>query len=293
MYIRTVGIGISILVATAGLPKVRAGESEGAAGTYAQGVEQLTQGDFDTALKLFSQAARADSENREYSQQYAMVRRVVKMRKSIASEKNPEKWRAKAQALRAFYFEQSIYKEALALDGEDHARTNSGDSASRLAETQLMLGMNAEAAALLSGLSEDESTLAARLLLGIALARNGDIASSRTTAAQCTLPPDAGPGMLFDLARLRALLGDTAEALDLLTRCFEATPPSRLAAFKDYSKESKDLGALVASAGFAKVLKTESKVKESSCSSGTGCGKCPSRGGCSTKGAKHPPKKKP
>lgn len=259
---------------------------EEATALFAQGDVLLAQADFTAALKAYANAAKADPEAQAYRQQYAMVRRIIKMREAIEQEKNPEKWESTARALRSFYYEHGIHGEALGLDRQFHTRLNTAESAAMLAETELTLGMNAEAAELLSGLGEDKNSLQTQVFLGIALARLEQVDKAKTIAEGCKVPDDAGPGTLFDVARLRALIGDASGALALLARSFESTPPSRLDAFKDYAKKAPDLSAVVARADFAKVLETASKVPESSCSGGTSCGKCPSQSSCSSKSSK-------
>lgn len=260
---------------------------------FARGGKLLAEGDFDAALKSFATAAKADAENQEYRQQYSLLRRVIKMRKRIEKEKNPEKWQASAEALRAFYYEHGVYTEALPLDRQVHAKQNTAQSAAMLAQTQLELGMNAEAADVLAGLEESEATPATRALLGIALARQGQLEQAKDVARQCAAPKDAKAGLLWDLARLHALLGDASDALSLLTRCFESIPPSRLDLAKTEAKNSKDFATLVASAEFTRALETKSKVKESSCSGGSSCGSCPSRSGCSKSSKSASSTKKP
>lgn len=281
MSVRHVLILLAIGCVAVGSRTASAGSTEQAAQLSSQGKTLLANGDVEGALKAYAGAARADSENQEYRQQYAMVRQVVKMRKRIGKERNPEKWETTARALRAFYYEHRVFGEALPLDEQVHAKLNTAESAALLAGTQLLLGMNAEAAELLGGLDAKQAMPQVSALLGIALARQGEIDDAKAAAQKCVLPDNAGPGLCFDLARLRALLGEAGEALGLLTRCFESTPPSRLEGRKTQAKECPDFTTLVAGADFAKVLETKSKVKESACSGGTSCGKCPSRSKCS------------
>ncbi|MCP4248784.1 MAG: hypothetical protein GY778_17205 [bacterium] len=269
---------------------VWADSSDRAAESIDRGLALLVKADFDAALAAFAEAAKAVPDKQEYRQQYALVRRIIKMRKRIDRERNPEKWETTAQALRSFYYDHEIYSESLALDRMSHARLGTAASAARLAETELNLGMNDEAAGLLTGLSPEEATLQTRAYLGIALARQDRLAEAKAVAKECEANDEAGPGLCFDLARLYALLGDTSQAAGLLTRAFELTPPSRLASFKDYAKKSNDFDGLMAAAEITKALDTASKVKESKCSTGTDCGKCPSKTKCSTASAKKPTK---
>ncbi|MGB9625953.1 MAG: hypothetical protein ACPMAQ_13950 [Phycisphaerae bacterium] len=266
-------VGMSASLAWAGAP-------DQAAKSFADGNALLAKADFDGALKAYAAAAKADPDKQEYRQQYAIVRRVVQMREAIAREKNPQKWEQMARALRGFYVNSGIYSEALAIDKQLHAKLNTPATAVMLAETQLALSMNADAEKVLSGIDEKSATPESRVMLGIALARQKKIDEAKAAAAKCKPTAEAGPGFLYDLACLKALTGDAAGAVEAITKAFEQTPPSRLERMKSHAKEDKDLASVAGTEAFAKALKTQSKVKESSCSGGSDCGSCPSKGSC-------------
>ena len=76
------------------------------------------------------------------------------------------------------------------------------------------------------------------------------------------------------------MTGDPKASLAALTRSFELTPSGQLDALKVEATECKDFRAFASDAGFTEVLKTQSKVKESKCSMGPACGKCPRRAKC-------------
>ena len=273
-------------VLSAAMPAL-AGPAAEAATAFAAGKALLSKADFDGALEAFKTAARTAPQNQEYAQQYAMLRQVVRMRGGCAEERDAERWLKKAGALRTFYYDHHLYAEALPLDQERHRRHRSAQSAVLLAETQLALGAYSQAVELLAGLTEQQASPRARVLHGLALACQGRIDQAKEmaeTPGQVT--DDTGPGYFYDLARLRALLGHSQEAFQALTRSLELTPPSQLEAFKAEVKECKDFSALVSTADFLKVLETSSKVKESGCSKGAGCGKCPMRAKCESKNAK-------
>jgi tetratricopeptide (TPR) repeat protein len=280
-------IGVVVGIVLAGSAAARADSSADAAKRFEKGKALLVKADFAGALEAYAAAVKADPKNDEYRQQLALLRRVVKIREKLGEQKDAEKWESTARSLRGFYYDNDIYGEALALDKQLHARLNTGESAATLAETLLELDQNKAAADLLAGMSDGKLTPDGRVLLGIAWARAGEADKAKQIAAKCQAPEDAGPSALFDLARLCALAGDQAKAAELLTRCFELTPPSRLEAFKAYAREHKDLRSLAATERFAKVLKTASKVPESKCSTGTSCGKCPMSGGCASKGGQN------
>ncbi len=282
---------LTVATGLLGASDVRAGATEKAAQLAASGEALLANADFDGALKAYAKAAKTDAENQEYRQTYAVIRRVIKMRPGVDNEKNPVKWEQSVRALRAFYYEHGVFGEALTLDQKVYARMNTADTATQLAETQLAMGLNRDVAATIRGIDPAKTSPQARAYLGIALARQGELDEARAVAKGIQIPDAATPALYYDLACLHALIGDTAGALGMLTRCFENTPPSRLASFKNFARQDADLSKAVASADFATVLETESKVKESSCSGGTSCGSCPSRahcgGGKSTKAPGH------
>jgi tetratricopeptide (TPR) repeat protein len=279
-------------VVSVAVPAPANAENE-AAKAFTAGNALLAKADFDGALEAFRTAARTDTENQEYAQRYAMLRQVIRMRKNSATERNAEQWLKTAAALRTFYHDHRLYSEALPLDKECHRRRQSAESAVHLAETQLALGVHSEAAQMLAGLTQEQTSPRTRVLHGLALARLGQIDEAKKTAkAPGRIKDDVGPRYFYDLARIHALAGEAKKTSKTLTRSFELTPPSRLDAFRAEVKECKDFGSVLGATDFASVLETRSRVKESKCSKGAGCGKCPKRAQCAHKHAK-PEKKKP
>ena len=248
---------------------------------FAGGKALLAKGDFQGALQAFAAAARANRENREYIQEYSMVRRIITLRERLDMEKDPERWEYIARALHAFYIDQGIYSESLALNKKIHARLNTASSAWMLAETQLAMGMNAEAAEVLAGLDQSKATAATRALHGIALAKEKNMEGARKLASTVVLAEGAGPHTVYIVARLQAAIGNQDRALNLLRQCFERVPPSRLDVYKIHAKQSPEFAALLSSPVFAKVLDTKSKIPESKCSGGSKCAGCPMRKKCS------------
>ena len=255
--------------------------AEEAAEAFATGEALLAKADFNGALQAFRTAAKTDPENREYAQQYAMLRQVIRMRRDCRKERDAERWLKMAGALRTFYHDHHLCAEALPLDQERHRRHRSAESAVLLAETQLASGMHSEAVELLSGLTKEQTSPRTRVLHGLALARQGQIDEAKMLAEEAGRATDeAEPHYFYDLARLQALVGDSKGAFQALIRSFELTPPSQLDAFKVEVQGCKDFNALVSTADFAEALETPSKVKESECSKGPGCGDCPRRAKC-------------
>ena len=257
-----------------------AARADSARQAFVEGKALMAKADFDGALRSFAMAARADLDNREYLQQYAIVRRIIALRGELDTERDASRWEYIARGLHAFYASQGIYTEALALDSEIHARLNTASSAAMLAETQLAMDLNAEAAEVLSALDAAKQTTATRALHALAIARQGKIEQAGRIAEEISLPEDAEAGITYCVARLHAAIGNGVDAIDLLTRCFESVAPSRLKSFKGHVRQSPDFADLVSTSAFAEVLRTESKVPESGCSSGARCAGCPMRGKC-------------
>jgi tetratricopeptide (TPR) repeat protein len=274
--LRAVVVAIGILAWT----PVLAG-AESPAEAFARGKSLLEKGDFDGALGAFAAAARGDLDNDSYRQQYAMVRRIADLRRQLDAEKDPERWEYTARALHAFYLDQRLYDHAVDVARRMHEKLGTAASGTMLAETELALNRNAEAEKTLASLErQGHSGPVVQALRGIALARLGKIPEAKKLAATIALGDDAGPQLLYSLARLHGATGNADAAVKLLEKCFQALPPSRLENFKEHARLCPDFAAMASTASFAKALETESQVAESKCSGGAGCAGCPMRGKC-------------
>ena len=281
MTVRGVMIGMLVLSVAVCSATAWAGAKNAADEHYAQGDALLAKADFQGAFAAYSAAAKADPDKPEYRMKAALVRRVIKARESLEKTDDAEKWLRTATGLHAFYSQNEIHGEALALALKIHTRQPTADSAAMLARTRLAMDMNQDAAEGLNDLPEDQATDEIRVLMGIALARQDQVAQAKELLQGVGCTKDSGTTFLYDLARLHALTGDTKAALHTLTCYFENTPPSRLPDAKEHVGLSGDFASLRDTAEFVTVFATKSAVPESKCSSGASCGKCPSRGGCS------------
>ncbi len=237
-------------------------------------------------MQAFSTAARADRSNTQYMQHFSLIRQVIMIQNALVKEKDPQRWQYYARALHSYYVGENLYDQALGLDKQIHERVNSAASAALLAETQLAMDKNAEAIELLSKLPADKTSVVTESLEGIALARLGKKDDALKHATLAKLADDDSPGAVYCVARLQAATGNVQQAATLLARCFEQIPPSQLDGFKTHAKLTPEFTALAATPEFTQALKTESKVVESSCSSGSSCAGCPMRGDCSKEEAK-------
>ena len=272
------GVGMVAVVAILSILPVLA-RAESAPDAFARGKSLLAKGDFDSALAAFAAAARGDLDNDSYRQQYGLVRRIVDLRKRLDGEKDPERWEYTARALHAFYLDQGLHGQAVGIGRKIHEKVNTAASALMLAETELAMNNNAEAEKMLAALDKDgKSTPSTRALWGVALARLGKTADAKKLAQGLALPDDAGPQTTYAYARLQAVAGSADAAMVSLQKCFESLPASRLENFKEHARLCPDFATIASTAGFAKVMETESQVAESKCSGGSGCAGCPMRG---------------
>jgi hypothetical protein len=152
MRLNHVAGALAVLLVLAACGAARA---ETAAESFANGEKLLTKGDFQGALTAYAAALRADQANQDYAQHYAMLRRILQLRKSLGEEKDLERWENTARALHAFYVEEKLYPELLALGQQAHRKLNNQWSAVALAETQLSMDRNQEAAATLTELGSN------------------------------------------------------------------------------------------------------------------------------------------
>jgi tetratricopeptide (TPR) repeat protein len=286
---RRLGMLLAILMA-AGLTTISwAGADDKvelpAAALFQQAGSLVEQAKFDEALKVYAAAARADPQNQAYRQQYSLLRQVLKLREYYPLVTDADTSTEIAAALRAFYYDNKAYSAALELDEQRHAELDTAESAAMLAETRLALNMNREAIAVLSELDENRQTMRTKVLHVIAMVREGMADKAQSLAGAIGKPEQDDPGLYFELACMRSLLGDTAVASEMLTKCFETTLPSQLEKARLKASNCVDLKPLTAAGEMTRLLAVESKVSESSCSSGASCASCPVRGNCGSTGS--------
>ncbi len=248
-----------------------AGPPGAGAAAFRQGDELLAKGDFDGALKAYQQAAKAEPENQEYKIKALVVERVQEMRGSLDQTADSEKWLKLAQALHNFYDENDLNNESLALAMKAQVKLNSPESAAMLARSRLALGMNSEAASGLREVPEANVTEEIRVLLALAMSRQGQLDDARKVVKSMKMPEKADCRFSFDLARVQARLGLADDALQNLTCALENTPPPDLERVKSRVRVCEDFAALRENPGYAKAL--ESKSKLAGCAAD--CGKCP------------------
>ncbi|MGD9127685.1 MAG: hypothetical protein PVH19_09930 [Planctomycetia bacterium] len=268
-------LGVGVAVASA----------DPATDSFRKGKELLKQGELQPALRSFGAAVKADPKNSAYKVQYMQTRQAIVLQSMLENEKDPQKWQRMAAFLHAFYLKNGCLDLALEHDTAVHKKLGTAVSGMRLATTQMELKQNNAAAKTLANLPPEvkKSDWAVKALLTVALSRDGKEDDAKKIAATILLPKELKSGRALLAARVDAIQGEDDAALANLTKAFETTPPSRLPALKEEAKTCPELASLASTDAFAKALKTESKVPESSCSGGSSCATCPNRAKCQGK----------
>jgi len=273
--IRATGLCLLLLAAVAA-----AGEPPTAHGCFQDGQIYVKHGKFAEALDSFKTAAKMEPDNKVYAGRAMMISRVLKARKYVETAKVDVKWEKVAISLHAFYVREGVLAEAVKLDRKVYAGRPSATTAALLAETLLESKKNEEARKHLAGLAKEHKDLQNRIYEGIALARLRKSDEAKKLEKALAIPADTRPGILYDLARLQALNGEANKATSTLTKCFAALPAKSQAPLREKAKACTDFFFIAKSPGFAAALATPSKVTESDCSGGSGCGSCPDREKC-------------
>lgn len=262
---------------------VLADEVVGAKALYEKGEALLDQAKFEDAAEAFKAAAKADPENKVYRGRAIILVRVLRARKYVAESAVDAKWERVAQSLHVFYLREGLSGEAVTLDRRMYTERPGPVSAALLSEALLDAGKNEEALTHVSALPADQKDVQNRVYEGIALARLEKADQAKKLYEGLDLAK-IEPGVLYDVARLQALLGDQKAALATLAKCFEGLTEKSQKAFRTMAERCADFDVFGGSEAFTAALNTKSKVEESSCSGSTeGCGSCPNRGGCGSK----------
>ena len=262
MAVRRATIGLAVVLMAISAVTVWAGPKTDAYSNFNHGNDLLTKGDFDGAYWAYKAAARLDQANEKYRGKMHDVRRIMKLREALGQTKNPDKWLAVAKQLHTFYLDNSVRMEALTIAGKIHSQEGSAESAALLARTRLEMGLDTDAAEGLRSVTEMKVNAQLRVLMGIALARQGKTNDAEKLLQTVKEPPETGEQFLYDLARLQAQVGTPRDAFRSLRRCFEATPPSQLATMKKRAQQCADFASLKQKTEFAQVFETQSKISE-------------------------------
>lgn len=266
----------ALVVGTGLLFSATIARAESAQEAFDKGQALMKAGSYDEAAKWLGIAAKADATNEEYVKRYTVARKVADYRARLANKDTDAKqWEAIAKALRSFYIRENNMSEALAISQQMHDKIDTTASAVALAEVQLAMDQNEDGVKTLRAIDPSEASVASQALLALALNESGKKEQAKRILETLTIPEKTSPGQIYLAARAHAALGDSAKAMEVLTKLFESVPPAELNAMKESAKKMPEFASFVSTPEFAKVLETQSKVTESSCTGGSDCSSCP------------------
>ena len=250
----------------------------------------LADSDLNSALKLYANAARSNSDNPYFKDQYSILRRVIKMKsafdKASSSADKPNDTVMKRldsyyQAIRAYYYSKGFYNESLKLD--DAARNIIPGEQQVLNYIESLVVTNPENASdTVSAISGDIKSESGQLELYNLLLQSRKAKSDTLIAEleKITVDPEANPHSLIYVAGIYKNAGDKAKAYEMIQMALEHTVPSEIngtrilaSSLQEFKKEAK-------AKDFVAVLETESKVAQSGCTGGSSCNSCSLKGKC-------------
>jgi hypothetical protein len=238
--------------------------------------------DYPTALQQYAAAAKENPQATYYRDQYAVLQRVIKIKKLMAEETNLEKWKSYAQAVRSYYYGKGYYSEALEVDQAAAGKFDTADFAANYLETLLLTGKNDEAAKFVESKKITEKTLRYQTLEAVLQARTGKLESALNTAKTVQIAPKTNSQSCFDLARVYWAAGDKEKSFSNLTTFMEHTAPSEQPVAQILIQKSSEFAPLQGTEELKKVLSTPSKITQSGCTGGSSCGSCSLKDKCAS-----------
>ncbi len=249
----------------------------------------LEQGDYDAALKAYAAAARQNTAEPYYKDQYAILRRVIKMKRAMEkyakqptlSEAKLTKWKSYYQAIRGYYYDQGFYSESISLDKTAFERLKTDSEAINYLESLLILNKTSEAQTLIAKSSDAQKASPGFAALTALLdARAGKTVNVAETEKKLNADPQTNPRGFVYLGCVYQIQDQQKKAFKAIATALENTPPTqitmtrklidRMQDFKDVRQEEKYLAA----------VKTESKVYQSGCTGGSSCNSCSLKDTC-------------
>ena len=246
--------------------------------------------DFNSALKLYAGAARQNSDNPYFKDQYSILRRVIKMKSALdkAADKNDkpnekvlERLSSYYQAVRAYYYSKGFYSESMKLDEMAMKLVPGQQQTLNYLESVVVVNPD-DASDTVSSICADSADEASEYELFNLLMKSRNAGSSDLTSEidKITVDPEANPAGFVYLACIYKNAGDETKAYEMVQKALEHTVPSEINGTRILASSMKEFKDDVNSDKFAAVLKTESKVAQSGCTGGSSCGSCSLKGKC-------------
>ena len=239
--------------------------------------------DFKAALMVYAKAARANPSSVYYKNQFALLRRIIKMNRALTVETNPKKWTSYAKAVRSYYYTQGYYTQALELDMQAFKKFPEPSFAVNKLESLLLLNKNQQAAELLTHNSLKANTdMRLSTLRLVCLSRTNQTDKALASAESIKIDPRKYPETLLDLARVYKAANKDKLAMACLKQFLEHTVPTALPGMRRMAENCTEFNTLLNTKSFQAVLATQSKVSQSGCTGGSSCASCKLKSKCAS-----------
>lgn len=242
----------------------------------------VEKNDYPAALKVYAKAARSNMENPYFKQQYSILRRVIKMKRAMATENSEKKWMSYYQAIRSYYYASGYYKESVKLDEVAYGKFKTDELLLNLFETSVILEDNEKTSALINKAGDELKKNTKFCVLKLLLkARSGDISISKADLEKYKSRIKSNPESLVYIAGLYLKQNDPKNAFECIALALENTIPTQMSTTRNLAYSLAVFKSVAKSEGFKQVLRTESKVKISDCTGGGDCSTCSLKNNCS------------
>lgn len=247
----------------------------------------IEKGDYDSALKLYANAARKYTSEPYYKEQYSILRRVIKMKKAMNSEGaeltelQKKKWTSYYLAVRGYYFAQGYYSESLPLDKKACEVLNIDQSKINYLETLVILDKKELAQKFCSEITgplNEKNTFKTLSLLAMSI--NGNAPDAIQELIKIDVDPKDDPRSMVFSACIYQINNDHAKACKSITEALENTAPTVIPATRKLIENMKPLQEYLESKKLQAALNTESKVYQSGCTGGSSCNSCSLKDSC-------------
>jgi tetratricopeptide (TPR) repeat protein len=252
----------------------------------------LEQGDYNKALKLFATAAREQTDQPYYKEQYAILRRVIKMKRAMQaeqmqkelSEAELKKWNSYYSAVRAYYYDQGLYSESIELDKTASEKLGTDQSIINYLETLAVLDKVQQAEQFISTSSESVKDKTEFVILeSLFKQRAGNAVNIQELDIKASKAAKDAPRAFVYLACIYQLQDNQNKALQSIVKALENTPPTQITMTRKLITNMKEFNEILKTDKYQRAMETESKIYQSGCTGGSSCNSCSLRETCPSK----------
>ena len=248
------------------------------------------QGDYDAALKVYALAARNNTSQTYYKDQYAILRRVIKMKRAMESfngqdtlsDSDMTKWGSYYKAVRGYYYDHGFYGESINLDKMASEKLKTEESTINYFESLVVLNNTQKAQELIANSSAANVNPELAVLKALMQVRTKDDLDNNIEEIENKLSPKDAPRSFVYLACIYQLKGNTDKACKSIITALENTIPTQISMTRKLIESMGEFKTLTQNDKYLAAIETESKVYQSGCTGGSSCNSCSLKDTCSS-----------